>query len=114
MKDQLFFVTGNEGKMMEAQRILGFPIEIVKFDLEEIQSLDLAEIVRHKVLQAYQIVKKPVFVDDVGLYVSAWNGFPGPFVKYLREAGGNELLLRMMRLENDRSTHDQKWRSGSP
>ncbi len=100
---KLHFITSNEGKMKEAQAILGFPISISKLDLDEIQELDLEKIVVHKVKQAFEAVKEPVFVDDVGLFVSAWNGFPGPFIKYLREAGGNELLLRMMTHEDDRS-----------
>ncbi|MCH8163032.1 MAG: non-canonical purine NTP pyrophosphatase, partial [Proteobacteria bacterium] len=48
------------------------------------------------------IVHKPLFVDDVGFFVEAWNGFPGPFVKYLCEVAGNEGLLRMMKDETNR------------
>lgn len=101
MIKDLVFVTGNKGKAEEAQAILGFPIEVVSLELDEIQSLDLQEIVTHKVNQAYKEVKKPVFVDDVGLEVVEWNGFPGPFIKFLLKAGGNDLLLKMVAtLEN--------------
>lgn len=100
---ELSFVTSNKGKVKEAESILGFPIRIADIDLPEIQSLDLHEIVRAKALLAYEKVGKPVFVDDVGIFVDAWNGFPGPFIKYLREAGGNELLLRMLQQESIRT-----------
>ena len=102
---KLCFVTSNQDKVDEAQKILGIPIEIVNLDIDEIQSLSLQKIVKHKVEQAYKKVKKPVFVDDVSFEVRAWNGFPGPFIKFLRQAGSNtfELLLIMLAKEKDRS-----------
>lgn len=101
----LYFVTSNKGKVEEAKDILGLPIQIAELELDEIQSLDLHEIVRKKVQAAYQQVKKPVFVDDVGLFVEVWNGFPGPFIKFMRMSGDydNDLLLRMMRHEANRT-----------
>jgi len=100
--EQLYFVTSNEGKIKEAEMILAIPINPWKADLEEIQSLDLEEIVKAKATKAFELVQKPLFVDDVGLYVEAWNGFPGPFIKYICEAVGNEGLLRMMKDETNR------------
>ena len=102
---KLCFVTSNKDKVDEAQKILGVPIEIVNLDINEIQSLDLKKVVKHKVEQAYKKVKKPVFVDDVSFEVTAWNGFPGPFIKFLRQAGDNsfELLLRMLSTEKDKT-----------
>lgn len=103
--DKLYFVTGNKGKAREAQQILGIPIEITKIELDEIQSLDLKKIVEHKLKQAFDKVKSPVIVDDVSLQLDVWNGFPGPFVKYLHVAsdGNNELILRMLKNESNRN-----------
>lgn len=103
MTQEIYFATSNEEKTKEAQAILGFPICIASVELEEIQSLDLAEIARHKVIQAYEKLKKPVFVEDVGFFIDAWNGFPGPFAKYLHRAVGNEGILRMLQSEKNRS-----------
>ncbi|MEX2007701.1 MAG: non-canonical purine NTP pyrophosphatase [Candidatus Levyibacteriota bacterium] len=102
---KLYFVTGNRDKVDEAQKILGLPIEVVDVDINEIQSLDLAKVVKHKAEEAYKKVKKPLFVDDVSFEIKAWNGFPGPFIKFLRIAGNNrhELLLRMLSAEKDRA-----------
>lgn len=102
MKD-IYFVSSNKGKIKEAQEILAFPIKIKKLNLTEIQSLDVEEIVRHKTESAFAILQKPLIVDDVGIYVEAWNGFPGPFVKYIDVAGGCELLLKMMKGEKNRN-----------
>jgi inosine/xanthosine triphosphate pyrophosphatase family protein len=38
-----------------------------KIELDEIQSLDLGEVVEHKVRQAYEIAKKPILVEDTAL-----------------------------------------------
>jgi len=100
--ESLYFVTSNEGKIKEAEMILGIPIIATKADVEEIQSLDLEEIAKAKAERAFELIHKPLFVDDVGLYVEAWNGFPGPFIKYLRESVGNDGILRMMKDETNR------------
>lgn len=101
---QITFVTSNKGKMREAQEILGDEHVVIQaLDLVEIQSMDIGEIARFKVNQAYEKLQQPVIVDDVGLYVSAWGGFPGPFVKFMTPHGSNDLLLRLLKDENDRS-----------
>ncbi len=102
MEKKLFFVSGNETKVKEAQHILGFPIHIASIDLPEIQESDIEKIVTQKVIDAYEEVKNPVLVDDVGVYISAWNGFPGPLLKFLIKAGGNSLILKMLGDEKNR------------
>jgi hypothetical protein len=49
----IVFITGNQKKADYLAKYLGFPIEHIKVDLDELQSLDLREIVEHKVKQAY-------------------------------------------------------------
>lgn len=94
----LTFVTGNKRKAIETEQILGVPLEIVSIDLEEIQETQLEKVALHKLEQAYEITKKPVIIDDVGLYIEEWNGFPGPLIKWILSAGdGNaSMLLKMM------------------
>jgi len=103
MFKELYFLTSNKNKAKEAEAILKRPIKITSKEIKEIQSLDLEEIVYHKVVDAYKAVKKPVFVEDVGIYIEAWNGFPGPFYRYINECGGPNLLLRMMNSEKNRN-----------
>ena len=47
--DKLYFVTSNDGKIGEAQKILGFPIQTAKLEIEEIQALDIEKTVKKKV-----------------------------------------------------------------
>jgi XTP/dITP diphosphohydrolase len=102
MSSILHFVSSNEAKVKEAQIILGFPIQITSLDLPEIQENDIASIVSKKVHEAFIKIKKPVIVDDVGFYINAWNGFPGPLVKWLLKSGGSTLILKMLQEEKDR------------
>ena len=100
--DKLYFATGNENKVNEVSKILGIPLEIARLELDEIQDVDIEKVARRKVEHAFELLKKPVFVDDVGVYFSAWNGFPGTFAKFLQDAGGNGLILRMLNNEKNR------------
>jgi non-canonical purine NTP pyrophosphatase (RdgB/HAM1 family) len=90
-------VTGNPHKLAELQKV--FPPEIAlqstKLDLDEIQSLDLHEIVRHKLRQAYAAVQSPVVVEDVSAELEALNGLPGPFIKFFNERLGKEALYKL-------------------
>lgn len=102
---KLVFVTGNKAKAEDVQKILNFPIEIIDMDLEEIQELDLEKVALYKVMEAFNKIKTPVIIDDVGFYVDAWNNFPGPLIKWVLKAGnGNaSLLLKMLKGVKQRS-----------
>lgn len=76
------FITGNKHKAAYLSSLLGIELPHQKVDLDEIQSLDLKEIVEHKVKQAYEIIKGPVLVQDVSVEFSALNGLPGPFIRF--------------------------------
>lgn len=79
------FITGNQKKADYLARYLGFPIEHIKLDLDEIQSLELKEIVEHKVKKAYAKIKKPVIVEDASLEFTSLGRLPGPFIKFFIE-----------------------------
>lgn len=71
------FITGNADKAAYLAQHLGITLDHQKVDLDEIQSTSLEEIVEHKVRQAYDLVGKPVLVEDVALGFDALNGLPG-------------------------------------
>lgn len=81
-------VTGNPGKSLEAERILGFRPDVHELDLPEIQSLDIHEVLRAKGDEAWRRLRSPLVVDETALDLAAFNGFPGPLVKWLLEAVG--------------------------
>ena len=103
--DKLTLVTGNKAKAGEVERILNIPLNVESIDLDEIQELDLEKVALHKLNQAYEIVKKPVIIDDVSVEIKAWNNFPGPLIKWLLKAGNNgdaSTLLKLLENETNR------------
>lgn len=62
--------------------------------MTEIQSLDLDEVLRHKLAGALAVLGAPVVVEETGLELAALNGFPGPLVKWMLEAIGPEEIAR--------------------
>ncbi|HXH26663.1 MAG TPA: non-canonical purine NTP pyrophosphatase [Candidatus Acidoferrum sp.] len=76
------FITGNQSKADYLAKYLGFEVEHHKLDLDELQSLDLKQIVEHKVRQAYEKLHAPVIVEDVSLEFTAFGRLPGPFIKF--------------------------------
>ena len=100
------FVTTNEHKRREVQEILGVALESADLDLPEIQAIDPAEVATEKVRSAREALGDtdlPVLVEDSGLMVDAWDGFPGALTKWLMKSVGNEGLLRMLGPQEDRS-----------
>jgi non-canonical purine NTP pyrophosphatase (RdgB/HAM1 family) len=100
--DTPVFVTGRAEKALEAER-LGFRFERVDLDLAERQALDPSDIVESKARDAYAKLARPVLVDDSGLAIRAWNGFPGALVKWLVKSAGLEAMARMLDSFSDRS-----------
>jgi non-canonical purine NTP pyrophosphatase (RdgB/HAM1 family) len=98
----LTFITGNQHKADQLAAWLGISIPHQKVDLEEIQSTDLVAVVADKAKRAYQVVGKPVLVEDVALTFTALSVLPGPFVKWF-EAPGIETLCRILDGYTDRS-----------
>ncbi len=90
------FITGNQKKADYLAKYLGFPVEHIKLDLDEIQSLDLKEIVEHKVRQAYEKIKKPVIVEDVSLEFVALGRLPGTFIKFFVDEVPFETICSMI------------------
>lgn len=104
MFSQIKFVTGNFNKARETGVILGVPLEQVKVDgLIEIQTQNIEELVHHKCQQAYDSLKCPVLVEDSGLLFNAWDGLPGPFIKWFECTVGCEGMLKMLQTFEDRS-----------
>ncbi len=87
-------VTGNQGKLAEARRIVGPWLEAEEIDLPEIQSLDLVEVLRAKAQEGWRRVGKTLVVEETGLDLTALGGFPGPLVKWMLEAVGAEGIAR--------------------
>lgn len=96
------FITGNQNKADYLSELLGLPVAHEKVNLDEIQSMNLHEIVRHKVHQAYDTIGKPVLVEDVSLEFKALGNLPGPFIKWFIEQMNMQDVCDLLK-DKDRS-----------
>lgn len=94
----VFFVSSNKHKYMEAKEILSsFGIRLGFFEslLVEIQSDSLAEIAKAKALDAFSKCKKPIIIEDDALLVRSLGGFPGPYSSYVFKTIGNKGIIQL-------------------
>jgi len=96
----LFFVSSNNYKYQEAKKILesfGIKLGFFKYDLEEIQSNSLMDIASKKAKDAFLKYKKPVIIEDDGLFIDSLDGFPGPYSSYAFKTIGNKGILNLLK-----------------
>jgi non-canonical purine NTP pyrophosphatase (RdgB/HAM1 family) len=101
------FITGNQSKADFLAKFLNHPVDHQKVDQDEIQSLDFKKIAEHKVKGAYEIVKAPVLVEDMGITCNALNQLPGTFTKWFIDSMGLEGMCRMLDGYSDRTAFAQ-------
>ena len=100
----LQYVTTNPGKVREAREYLGDQtISAYEFDYAEIQSESMETIAAEGAREAYREIGEPVVVDDSGLFVAAFDGFPGPYSSYVEETLGIERVWELARTVEDRT-----------
>ena len=96
----LFFVSSNSHKYHEAKNILdlfGIRLGFLKSDLKEIQSNSLHEIAITKARDAFSKFKKPILIEDDGLFIDSVGGFPGPYSSYVFKTIGNKGILDLVK-----------------
>lgn len=101
----IYFATSNVNKFREAEEILrAFKIKVVHFPFKynEIRSDNLEEIAKDAVNVAYRKLKKPVFVEDSGLFIATLNDFPGTYSAWTMNKIGNRGILSLMKGKKNR------------
>jgi len=103
---EIVFVTGNKDKLREVTQILGegFPFKITNqdIDLPEYQG-EPDDVSRQKCQSAFEILKRPVIVEDTCLCFNALGGLPGPYIKWFLKKVGSEGLFKMLQGFDDHS-----------
>ena len=95
----LRYVTTNEGKVREAEEYLD-DVAALDYDYPEIQADSLEAVAADGARKAYEYVGEPVVVDDAGLYLEGFDGFPGPYSAYVEDTLGVERVGRLARRED--------------
>ena len=80
------------------------PLDIKPLNLKgvEIQAETVAEIASSSALQASKKNGIPLIVEDTGLFISALNGFPGPYASYVQVTLGIGGILKLLDRITDR------------
>lgn len=100
----IFFITGNQGKLREAQELLP-NIKGIDLDLMEIQELDPTKIIRAKLAEAQRSHAGRFIVEDTSLTLDDMNGLPGPLVKWFLQSIGVEGIYQLTQtLKSARAT----------
>lgn len=97
----IFFVTGNPDKFREAKALLP-NLERIEIDLPEEQTLDPQLVISKKLEVAQHHHGGPLIVEDTSLYLDGLNGFPGPLIKWMLQAVGNQGIYDLCQKIQDR------------
>jgi XTP/dITP diphosphohydrolase len=105
MKNEIYYVTSNAGKFEEVSDFFEknspeIDVKRYSLDVDEIQSLDQKAVVRDKVEKAFAIVKKPLLLDDGGIFFKAYHQFPGTLSKFVFQGLGFEGLFKLVEDDN--------------
>lgn len=93
---QPLYITGNPKKVEFLNKYLDYELEHKPLDIEEIQSLDVKTVVRHKMRSAYEQVGVPVLVEDTSLEFCALGRLPGTYIKWFLEELTHEDLCNLI------------------
>lgn len=91
--NMLCFVSSNQLKMSEVKELFtrkNIAIACVDYKINEIQCLDMKEIVSDKVKKAFRVLKRPVFVEQTGLYIEDFGDLPGGLTETVWNSLGAE------------------------
>ncbi len=105
---EVFFATSNVNKFAEAAEAMvraGVTVRHFPFEHSEIRSDNLEDVAREAVAAAYAVCKRPVFVEDSGLFIGGLNGFPGTFSAWVQKKIGVKGVLKLMEGVEDRSAY---------
>ena len=93
-------ITGNDAKINDFQNSLngpGLDFEIVKGEKPELRSDDPCEIAKTAAKALCERLKKPVVVEDSGLFIEALNDYPGTCTAYIFKRVGLDGILKLMK-----------------
>ncbi len=103
---EVLFATSNKHKVSEANEVgRAFNVRFTQLrePYPEIQADALREVAEDGARFVYSKVKKPVMVEDSGLFINSLKGFPGCYSAFVQKTLGNEGVLKLMAGVNERS-----------
>ena len=107
----IYFATSNQHKFNEAFDIASAYfresklVQLKRYPTKgaEIRSDSVEEIALESARNIYKKLKKPVFVEDTGLFIKSLNGFPGTYSGWVHNKIGTRGILSLLSGVSDRS-----------
>lgn len=101
MKKIIYYATGNQGKFEQVKNYLeknnpDILIKQFKAEIPEIQTLDQKKIALDKAQKAWDLLHKPLIIDDSAIYFEKYNRFPGTLTRYIFEGIGFNGILKLI------------------
>ena len=103
---KIYFVTTNKykfDKFTQAVNIPGIEIEQLAEESPEIQSTNNGQIAEFSAWSMAQKYNFPVLKEDIGMYIHALRGFPGPYLNQIEKWIETDGFLQLLRDKKDRS-----------
>lgn len=98
----LYFATSNPWKKRMYEQILNVELQVAPLSLNDMQHVDAGEVAIDKVRKAYDILRKPVFVDHSSLAIRAWGGLPGGLTTAFIHPVGLHNICKMLQPFDDK------------
>jgi XTP/dITP diphosphohydrolase len=101
----VYFASSNENKFLEIQSLYEMEnrennenvrILFSSPAIKEIQSDSMTEVAEDKAKKAFGSIKRPVIVEDDGLFIDELNGFPGVYSSFAFKTIGNKGILKLL------------------
>ncbi len=98
---EITFISSNKFKYQEIksifQRASKIQVKYIQEQLYELQSDNLEEIASFSLKNiSTEFDKSYYFVEDSGLFIKSFNGFPGPYSSYIFKKLGNKGIIKIM------------------
>jgi XTP/dITP diphosphohydrolase len=106
----VFFATSNQGKFAEVSHVLKrFGIKLHRLESKglEVQSDEVDAVAVWTGERTASLNRKPVLVEDTGLFIDALGGFPGAYAAHAFRTIGLAGVLKLMKGERARSARFQ-------
>lgn len=101
MIEKIYFVTKNKHKLEEARLVLkNIIVEQIPEDKVEDKESSIKEIAKKNAFLFYKKYKKPIIVDDTGVFFKAYKNFPGSNPKLIFNLIDYKGIFKLLENEN--------------
>ena len=102
-RTKIWMGTSSDHKYEEAREVLAeYGVELERLSIERVEiQADDPELIAEYSLRVLD-VDVPILIEDAGLYIDKYYGFPGPYSSYALRTIDNEGILKLMEGETER------------